>query len=386
MILHIAPDDKFTPFLQDVFEDAASGQNLWRIVRVKGNRSFAVIGDNSEIVANSYFSSLRLISDLRRVDCVILHSLFLSRRQKYLLFTVLPKGAPVIWRGWGFDYYRYIENVGLQITLPETNALQLNTELRGFVADCDLLLSKAKKIASGLLDNWLNKKVFARVNYFSCCVPDDFETLKRVVPEFRAEFLPLNYYSKEDTFLQGEGILDMSGPDILLGNSATKTNNHAEAIRILSRLDMEGRRVVVPLSYGDLNYQEAVIRLGKRLLGQSFVPLVDYLSLTEYGEIVAGCGLIVMNHVRQQAVGNISAALLRGGKVFLRPENPIYNYYTSLGVKLFKFSDDLTLGDLNSPLSSSDVLLNKETMSKIWARKQVLAQVQSISMLRREDL
>ena len=93
-----------------------------------------------------------------------------------------------------------------------------------------------------------------------------------------------------------------------------------------------------------------------------------------------------MNHVRQQAVGNISAALLRGGKVFLRPENPIYNYYTSLGVKLFKFSDDLTLGDLNSPLSSSDVLLNKETMSKIWARKQVLAQVQSISMLRREDL
>lgn len=381
MILNIAPDDKFIPFLQGLFEEASPKQSLWRIFTDKTKPTFAVQADSMEVVNGEYFGSEKFKYDLQVVNCVIFHSLFLSSQQKLLVLSRIPENMPIVWRGWGFDYYGFLEANGLRLLLPETSSLIE----RPVVSKRALVKQFTRKLLKVIIPNTdeqhINKKFIARVNYFSCCVPDDYEALKRVLPSFKAKFLPLNYYSTEDVFLCGDNPQDLTGNDILLGNSSTPANNHVEAMRVLNKLGMQGRKVIVPLSYGDMRYQEKIIQAGEDLLGESFMPLTNYMSLTEYNQKVSGCGILIMNHIRQQAMGNISAALLRGGKVFLRPENPIYKHYTRMGVKLIPYTDDITIADLDVPLNKEDVIKNKQIMSELWARKNAVKQAQAIFRL-----
>lgn len=383
MILHIIPDDKFVPFLQGLFEEASPGESLWRVLTSKPNPTFAAQTDSMEVINFEYFGSEKFKKDLQAANCVVFHSLALSSRLKLLVLTRIPKNMPIVWRGWGFDYYDILQANGLRLVLQETNSLieSPNVTMRVPVKQFPRMVLRA--ISSKTIWKIVDNKFMARINYFSCCVPDDYVVLKRALPNFKAQFLSLNYYSTEDIFLRGDSLQDLTGHDILLGNSAIPTNNHIEAMRVLSKLGMHGRRVVVPLSYGDMKYQEKIIQAGEEILGESFIPLTNYLSLPEYNQTVSGCGNLVMNHIRQQAMGNISSALLRGGKVFLRPENPIYKHYTRMGVKLFPFTDDITIADLDTPLDRDNVRRNKEIMMSIWSRAEGIKQAKAISQLGR---
>lgn len=388
MILHIALDDKFIPFLQGLFEEALPGENSWKILTHKPDPEFALRDGNVEVIRGTYFGSEKFRDDLKVVNCIIFHSLPLSGQQKSIVLSSLREEATVIWRGWGYDYYGYLEANGLELLLQETKLLlgHLDAKRPSILRKSPREIIRRVRAGIGRAQariKWrgIDEKFLARVDYFSCCVPDDHESLQRVLLSFKAEFLPLNYYSVEDVFLRGDNLLDLAGPDILLGNSADPANNHIEAMRVLSDLGMQGRKVVVPLSYGDMEYQQAVLREGENLLGESFVPLVNFMPLSEYNRLVSGCVILVMNHVRQQAIGNISAALMRGGKVYLRPENPIYKYYSRLGVKLFPFSGDLTIADLDEPLNEEAVSNNKRIMLETWSRAQGLKQVRAIKLL-----
>jgi len=381
MILNISPDDKFVPFLLDIFEEAVPGESLWRVYTDKPTQSFAALSDRQQVVGRDYFWSEAFKLDIQKADSIIFHSFFLTSLEQLLVLLQLPKNTPVLWRGWGADYYSILQAKGMQLILPETSTLMGGdgSLKRVFVKQFPKKLLNA--IISRIAGQYINSKLIERVNYFSCCVPDEFEVLQRGAPNFGAQFLPLNYYSAEDIFLRGDNLQDLSGRDILLGNSATASNNHIEAMRVLSKLGMVGRKVVVPLSYGDMKYKEKILKVGADILGESFVPLISFMPLAEYNQAVSGCGNLVMNHIRQQAMGNISSALLRGGRVFLRPENPIYRYYTRMGVKLSPFIDGMTIQDLDTPLSRDDVLKNKEILLNIWSRAQGIKHVKAISQL-----
>lgn len=375
IVLNIINDDKFTPFLQGLFEEVAPENSVFRVITNNKKLVFAVQNQSTEAVDDTYFVSSKFKKDLENTTCVIFHTLTLE----YALAALrIPHHIPIVWRGWGFDYYPYLEAKGLNLLLPATRQMvKKPTILNRFLikrTPKQLLLS----LLSRTVKSFVIKSFISRVDYFSCCVPDDFEALKQVLPDFKAQFLPLNYYSIEDVFLRGDNIHDLSGNNILLGNSATPTNNHFEAISMLSELGMQGRKVIVPLSYGDEDYRKSVIRFGEKLLGESFVPLTNFVSLPEYNRIVSSCSNVIMNHVRQQGIGNISATLLRGGKVFLQQENSIYQYYTRMGVKLFTCPGDLIIDNLDMKINHSDLVKNKEIMTRIWSREQGLINVKNI--------
>ncbi len=359
---------------------------MWRVLSARPNPAFALQVGGMEVINGEYYASERFSNDLQVASCVIFHSLNLSNWKKFLVLSRIPKNMPIVWRGWGFDYYEYLRDSGLSQILPETRSLIKGPEASKSVFDKLRPWKILKAMISRVAGKIIRNRLIARIDYFSCCVPDDFSALKRALPNFKAQFLPLNYYSTEDVFLRGDNLQDLTGHDILLGNSATPTNNHVEAMNILSSLGMQGRKVIVPLSYGDMAYQEKILQAGEKILGESFVPLANFISLPEYNQAVSNCGILIMNSVRQQAMGNISATLIRGGKVFLRPENPTYNHYTRMGVKLFPFSDAMTIADLDAPLSKDDVSTNKEIMSGIWSRAQGIKTAKAISLLGKQML
>ena len=187
------------------------------------------------------------------------------------------------------------------------------------------------------------------------------------MPSFR-------YYSVEDVFAKGPPA--MEGPDILVGNSATATNNHVEAFNLLAGCDLNGRRIIVPLSYFDEAYADAVVRLGRELFGDRFVPLREFVPIERYNKTVASCGTVIMNHVRGQAMGNLTTALYKGAKLFLRPENPYLRFYADHGAHLFSLSQDaVDPKTIFTPLSDEQKAQNKRIVESIWGFDAVVEHI-----------
>jgi dTDP-N-acetylfucosamine:lipid II N-acetylfucosaminyltransferase len=120
-----------------------------------------------------------------------------------------------------------------------------------------------------------------------------------------------------------------TGENYLLGNSADPANNHLDALEELrQRVSLSAsQRVIVPLSYGNPAYARRVIRRGRDLFGEAFEPLTDFLPLAQYHEKMASCRHIILNHRRQQAVGNLVVALWNGASVYLNARNPAYAHF-----------------------------------------------------------
>lgn len=94
--------------------------------------------------------------------------------------------------------------------------------------------------------------------------------------------------------------------------------------------------IYMPLSYGDIPpYREEIIQLGKKYFGNNFHPIVDFISLSEYQQLINNCGVVWMNHIRQQAAGNILAALYMGKAVILHPASNLYKTFKEWNVKLY---------------------------------------------------
>ncbi|BCV57506.1 hypothetical protein TUM17384_14510 [Shewanella algae] len=123
-----------------------------------------------------------------------------------------------------------------------------------------------------------------------------------------------------------------------MGNSSTYSNNHIEAIDLLSEI-LDEQQVISPLGYGDGQYRQYVIDYGRKKLNKKFVPLVDYLPIDTYIGLLKSCGYVVMNHVRQQAVGNIIVMLYLGAKLFLRSDNVVYQFLKSNGAIIYSVEE-----------------------------------------------
>jgi hypothetical protein len=159
-----------------------------------------------------------------------------------------------------------------------------------------------------------------------------------------------------------------------LGNSASFTNNHLEAFRILKCLDTGGRKIVVPLSYGTPAYADYIHKQGIDLFSDNFISLRSFMPLSEYTKIIRGCGIVIMNHYRPQAVGNIIAALWLGSKVYLSESNTFSNYLRKIGIKIFSIEKDLNKENsqaLNN-LSDEEIEHNRSILKNLISEEYVV--------------
>ena len=123
---------------------------------------------------------------------------------------------------------------------------------------------------------------------------------------------------------------------VLIGNSATPTNNHMDFFRKVkgSELQSNSIEIMCPLSYGNSDYGIRIAEKGKEVFS-SFHPLFDRLDEKEYAQFLNTIDVAVMNHQRQQGLGNIIALLYCGKKVYLRKDCPVFSYLSGLGIKIF---------------------------------------------------
>lgn len=371
IILHLVQDEKFIDFFSAAMNATTGARHRFVVHTENPNATLKHIKTTVPFrrVSDAYFRSQQMADDLKAADVLVVH--FLT---KYAATMIKAAGETtrVVWSGWGGDYYYLIDGSENSLHGPETRAILKSLDNSGFGKLKHLLepLKSVYRYRTRILP------VLRRVDFFSSPLPNEFALLKeKFNGNFHAKFVQLNYGSVEANFVVGNVV---NNGNILIGNSATPSNNHVEAFGIVQRLDLSDRKVIVPLSYGNPRYRDAVLKAGQSMLGDRFEPILDFVPLAKYNDILSTCTLAIMNHYRQQALGNIGALLYQGRKVYLNANNAAYHFLRDRGAQIFDIAD-LGRGQEKpfEPLDPATVKRNRQVMEDFWGTAQVEVNAQN---------
>lgn len=335
-ILHVIDDDKFISFCQKTF-DLDGLENLF-----SSSENFRRNWEDQEF------------------DVVVLHSLNIIKA-KILNSQVIS--VPVIWFFWGADAFR-LGKFHSKFLLPRTNFLRLKLafkqSLRSGLRELIRTVnpkSKDKEKKHKTLINSLSK-----INIIVPVVPGDYFLLKNNY-SIKASMFHLNY---ANAVLDEEKLPRITNNNILVGNSASFTNNHIEIIEKLTGLNLEERKVIIPLNYGNERYGDHIQSFSKKKLGENAIPLRTFLPYAEYQKILSSCSIVILNHLRQQAMGNVIQGIWNGAHLYVNKKTTLCHFLHE-NEFLFSTIDNLrVLRDLNEDERD----YNRRKCNEVFGTKQ----------------
>lgn len=362
MILHFLTDDKFCAYVLRQFSNEDS-----RFVLVSDSDELRFLARREGIfVVSPESEEFRVVvQELSKYRAVVFHGLFWPW-QEFVLRN-LPDHIKVAWMFWGGEIYGR-SDLQLSFLAPRTKLICICKRLKSFLKSKGWIVHKYE----------IPKDLFSRIDYCLTDIPNEYSYASHYL---RIEMMHIwyNYYSIEDTLGSLIGT-SVNGSNILIGNSAAIEGNHLDAFDSLSRFDLHGRKIVVPLSYGEPWVANIVEKRGNKLFEDGFMPLTSFLPLNEYNKILSSCSIVVMNHYRPQAFGNIITSLWLGARVYMSEQSIQFKYLVDIGIKLFSIENDLKHISIlpSSPLPKSDIIHNRKILYSLYCKDSISSSVSDI--------
>lgn len=285
----------------------------------------------------------------------------------------IPREKIVIWWGFGGELYgRQYGNrplISVNMYKPLTHNVMLCNK--------QYLLGVAMDYLKGMLykPNFSRdiKMMLNRIDYFQPVLECEYELMCRNTSFKAKEF----YYP--DSRVSVDYIPQK--PDygsVLCGNSATYTNNHLDVILFIENKIPEGRKLIIPLSYGDVSCVKKVVEYAENRKINVQI-LQDFISKEEYFKLMNGCSYFLMGVIRQQGIGNVLYALRNGIKLFLYKDSIVYKYLKSKGFYVYAI-EDIDEKSFCIPLTEQQneyhiQLLNKEVERRKKIYENSLAEI-----------
>lgn len=248
-----------------------------------------------------------LLRQTRDADRIVLHGLFDPRTTMFLYLNP-GRARRSCWVIWGADLHIY-------------------RELRDSAA-----LSLADRLVRG--------RVFRTLAFVVPLAPGDVDVLEGAygIAKDWTIGVYINVVTVEQLDAQPLRTRAPGQPvRVLVGNSASASNNHAEVLELLARFKDEPVEILVPLSYGDASYAASVRSRGAELLGDRFIALDKFLAPPEYAALLATIDVAIFNHTRQQALGNYFALAYLGTKIYTRTDGPSARYLAGdMGIPMYE--------------------------------------------------
>ena len=383
--LHLARDEKFIDHVIRMFEIAAPGASRYVVYNRSHPEEISLIRQRNrvECIPAGSPSWIELEQSLGQYRAVLIHC---AEKELAGIMRACQGRTQLVWLSWGVDIYTMacVRQHG-----PDTWRLLLTRYYLLLTEQCKFLLRPLTHRI--LLNPWIPLDPLLRgalgSDYCIPVIPEDYELFKRRFGRrFHARRAEFNYACIEDN-LGAMADRQVGGRNILLGNSASSSCNHAEMFRRLKHFDLSGRQVITPLSYGSGRYRYLATEDGRRQLGDAFAPLTDFIPLAEYTEMLCSCSAVVMNHYRQQAVGNILPVLWLGARLYLNERNPLYAFLKRLELPVFSISRDLTPGnpDVFAPLPDAERDRARTILLREYGRDTVIERTRKLVALLRGD-
>lgn len=188
-----------------------------------------------------------------------------------------------------------------------------------------------KKICGNWKENLQRWYVVRNAGIIITIIPQDFLDIKRkyhpIGKHFCARYfnsIGLDLNKKQKLTKKERGSIN-----IQIGNSATETNNHIEVLDRLSQYKEKDIKIYLPLSYGNKEYADFVIKYGRKIFKNKLVPITNFMPLNEYYLFLCEMDIAIFNMTRQQALGNICLLMQNGSKLFFRPEGLLWDFFAS---------------------------------------------------------
>lgn len=370
MILHIVPDEKFIDAAYRAFEEVNPNNNEFVIISKKHPLKY-IKKTPIRFVERKEFLSKKFINSLKNYDMVCLHWLDDAKMQ---LLARANQSVKFVWIGWGGDYYDLIAGDTTKLLKPKT--LTLSHKHRIQTASL-LFKSKIKQIIRKIIYKKIEKQhIINRIDFFAPVLYEDYELLIKVIPGFKPHYLAWNYGTLEDDMIKGFEDHVVFGNNILLGNSASYENNHLDLFDQIKNSTMVNSKIIAPLSYGDSYYREKVIYEGREIFLDRFIPIIDFMPIHEYVQLLSSCAFAVMGHLRQQALGNIVIMLYLGAKVFLDKSNPVYIFFKHQNT--FVYTLDEFDNEVKSKLTEEQIESNRSILRSHWSREVILRKTKDL--------
>ncbi|MCB1097944.1 MAG: TDP-N-acetylfucosamine:lipid II N-acetylfucosaminyltransferase [Verrucomicrobiae bacterium] len=344
-IVHICNDEKFIDTAMELFDAAHDSGDYLVVLGIENadqlvNIRRARVGECLLLVRGE---EKEFWGRFKEYQGVVFHSL---NSDFIELAREAPQGLRLAWLSFGFDLHEAYPPLAISLLARHTagikRSMSLATRMRAYWTPLTAILCQL-----GVRRTARTRDYLSAVSRMDCCatvLPNEWNEI-RSLPGFRAVLLRFNYGWVESLVPNPEKNNSQQGGNILVGNSNAMTCNHVDAFYKISSMLQPTTKVIVPLSYGGERvysdrYQEIIMRKGRKILGDAFMPLTEFVPKERYMEIMSSCGTVVMNHHRQQALGNIIAAVYLGANVFINPRNPALEFLLGIGVKVQPFGSD----------------------------------------------
>lgn len=342
MILHVARNDKFIPpfidFLEEHFDDFITRHEFW----ISGDKkSYPIVARpniNFPEENSGFIKQLELARRMQKSEKIILHGLFDISFVKFLSMQpwLLKK---CYWVIWGKDLYSY----------------------------------KLSKRTSG----WYRNEVFRRIvikrfGHLVTYVEGDVN-LARQWYGAKGQYHECLMYSSNLYKAYDVPHKEHTTINILVGNSADHSNNHLEVFEKLIKFKEQNIKIYVPLSYGDQTHVKTVLKAGREIFGDKFIPLLEFMPFQNYLALLGEIDIAVFAHKRQQAMGNTITLLGLGKKVYMRDDVTPLAIFSDLGIKVFDVKNlDLT------PMTEEYMSNNIEIIKANFSEGKLLQQLRDI--------
>ncbi len=370
-ILHILPDEKCIDFAIDTFNDVKSSLNTY--ITIDNIKPFVYIKSHAhDVQIVNKKDVLSVIID-GGYHMVVFHTLTYD---KYELIMQIPKSVKVTWISWGYDIYFSHSDVPPILSLELYKRLTKEYVKQAHKISFGKRLKRLLKQILFLKHNIEDKKrisklittqqcVLNRIDYMSTVLPSEYDAL-RMNPYFNAEYFPFQYVANRSPEIEW---VDDKASCILLGNSATETNNHLDIINILKKRNISND-CILPCSYGDENYLHY---LENQTNSNNQVHLIkNFMPRGEYKAMLRSCRVGVFGHIRQQAIGNIILCMLQGNKVFLYKDSVAYQYFSANGYLVFSIDDELSQESIQQLLTEAERMHNVTKICKMFSYDDIV--------------
>lgn len=352
-IVHLVVDDKFIDSAINIFSSCKNALHIFAIESTKKNYTHI----QSKIVRQINIATWGEIFD-NDVAAVIFHGLPINH---FKFIAKTPPGVKIVWLGWGYDYYGLLNNTFKDGIIMEETSKILDS------GGCTLSNRRPyKKFTHEMI------ALASRIDIFSPVLEIEFNMIKKENKWMKANYFLWNYGTLQDDIIT-DGINGFSdGENIMVGNSASPMNNHVDVFKIIkNNIDLAGKTIVCPLSYGDKNYANKVIKIGADIFGKSFDPITSFISKDAYVKRIMSCNIFALGSIRQQALGNIFISGFYGREVFLHESNPISPYLKKIG---FSFGNLQEIG----PQKNYDKNKNRDIVADLLSKEKKHSQTYNL--------
>ena len=365
-ILHLIIDHQVIERTLRIYENVFPGQNE---VIVFADTYKHIINYQSSIRVNrKNYQEIAKRYDFTNVKYIVAHYLTFDMID---FIRLLPKNIHICWEIYGYDLYnQFLEKFGM-VLYSDININDYKNH--SFLLNHFPVLYELGLILKGhkSLTSYSAKKYFQYITsrLDSICVDckNDLKLLEKYSGRSYNYFSFCNYSLKE-TLGNLYNKEFAHGKKILVGNSASFSNNHFYILKHLKLLNFqEALQLRLVLSYGgNRKYKNDIINAYSRSLEKANVEFItSYTPLDEYNRKFLDLNSMILSAWRQESIGTALLGLYLGIKVYMSVRSPLYSYYKDLGFIIYSIESD-DFNHINEPLEQCYRIHNRNIVEKLY--------------------